>query len=557
MTQMAQIRASALRVSMRSTFFGACLLIASSLISPATLAQQAPAPATGQTTLTIEAVAERIMAAESGVTARMTAFKPIVEVYVQHVAPHPQLGTVPIKDDYFLGQFESTAAGPKINPFTAERTTRRWPFTSTPLKLDGFAAMTVPDWRLLNIKRYTFTFLRREFLGEVRCLVLDVAPRGNSTDGFTGRIWVEDREFNVVRFNGIIRGLPGAAQAGKKFWFNVDSWRANVKPGLWLPSYVYSEQHSDEGPTLKSQMRLWGYDLRNVATTQEFTTITIDEPSVRDDSERVQQLSPTLSQRMWEQQAEDNVIDRLQKAGLLAPPSEVDKVLETVATNLQITNNLAIEPVKARVLLTSPLESFTVGRTIVLSRGLIDVLPDEASLAAMLAHELAHIVLGHRVIDSKFAFADKLMVPDDVLLETVAYRHGLKEEEAADLKVIELLKNSPYKDKLSEAGLFLRAVAENSLKLKNLIQPHIGENSSSQGQLQRLGQLIQQSPALSPERVDQVAALPLGARVIVDPWSGRVELLRGANVPLASAREKASLAITPLVPYLRYAEAKP
>ena len=46
-------------------------------------------------------------------------------------------------------------------------------------------------------------------------------------------------------------------------------------------------------------------------------------------------------------------------------------------------------PLRSRILLTSPLESFTVGHTIVLSRGLIDVLPDEASLATMLAHELS------------------------------------------------------------------------------------------------------------------------------------------------------------------------
>ena len=64
-------------------------------------------------------------------------------------------------------------------------------------------------------------------------------------------------------------------------------------------------------------------------------------------------------------------------------------------------------------------------------------------------------------------------------------------------------------------------------------------------------------PRLVPERVDQVAALPLGARVVVEPWSGRTELLRAANVPLASAREKASLAVTPLVPYLRYVAPEP
>ena len=68
-------------------------------------------------------------------------------------------------------------------------------------------------------------------------------------------------------------------------------------------------------------------------------------------------------------------------------------MLETVVANLEITNDLEIEPpVRCRVLLTTPLESFTIGHTIVISRGLIDVLPDEASLAMVLAHELGHVL---------------------------------------------------------------------------------------------------------------------------------------------------------------------
>ena len=57
------------------------------------------------------------------------------------------------------------------------------------------------------------------------------------------------------------------------------------------------------------------------------------------------------------------------------------------------------------MLLTSALESLTVGDTIVVSRGLLDVLPDEGSLGMTLAHELSHIALGHR-INAKFAFND-------------------------------------------------------------------------------------------------------------------------------------------------------
>ena len=87
----------------------------------------------------------------------------------------------------------------------------------------------------------------------------------------------------------------------------------------------------------------------------------------------------------------------------------MDKVLETVVNNLEVTNNLDIQPeIRCRVLLTSTLESFTIGHTIVFSRGLIDVLPDEASLATMVAHEVSHVVLGHR-IDGQYAFFDRLL----------------------------------------------------------------------------------------------------------------------------------------------------
>src|SRR5205823_8715402 len=104
---------------------------------------------------------------------------------------------------------------------------------------------------------------------------------------------------------------------------------------------------------------------------------------------------PVHSQHMWEREAEDNVLDRLERAGVLAPEGEVSKVLQTVVNNMEITNNLNIDPeVRCRVLLTTPLESFTVGHTIVVSRGLLDVMPDEASLAMILSHELGHIALG-------------------------------------------------------------------------------------------------------------------------------------------------------------------
>jgi hypothetical protein len=186
----------------------------------------------------------------------------------------------------------------------------------------------------------------------------------------------------------------------------------------------------------------------------------------------------------------------------------------------------------------------------VLSRGLIDVLPDEASLAMGLAHELSHVVLGHRLIDTKFAFADRMMIGDAELLDTIAMRRDPAEEAEADAKVVEMLDRSPYKDKLASAGLFLRLVAERSTLLPELIHPHVGDHvtSTSSGQTE----LMTRAPELNHRDLAQVPALPIGARLVVDPWDGRLELLRSAAALPGSLREKMPLAITPLTPHLRY-----
>ena len=139
-------------------------------------------------------------------------------------------------------------------------------------------------------------------------------------------------------------------------------------------------------------------------------------------------MTTVEAQRAWERQAEDNVLDRMQRAALLAPEGEVDKVLNTVVQNLEVTNNLEVEPeIRCRVLLTQPMESFTVGHTIVVSRGLLDALPDEASLAAVLAHELAHIVLAHE-INEKYAFSDRMIFPDETTISKIAVQRTRRGE---------------------------------------------------------------------------------------------------------------------------------
>jgi hypothetical protein len=485
------------------------------------------------------------------------------------VAPDEARGWVPTDDDYFLGQLQ-VDDGPVLRAFgqKEQRGVMLRILSNQPSMGNVFAAMVAPDWQVLDRKRYEFTYVRREFLGESRCFVFDVRPLKEGKVGFVGRIWIEDRDFNLVRFNGANRGSEETMSGllKRKVGFHMDGWRVNVAPGVWVPSYVYSEETDltsaagkpakafKRQARFKSQTRIWGYEAQNTDRTGALTTIRIDEPHVADTTQGAAQLSPVLSQRRWEQEAEANVLERLEAIGLLAPVGEADQVLETVLNNVVVTNKLNLErPLHARILLTSPLESFTVGHTIVMSRGLIDVLPDEASLAMMLSHELSHVALGHQLIDTKFSFADRLMVSDGELLQTLRFRRTPKEEAAADEKVIELLGKSPYREKLADAGLFLRTLSAQSKQLPRLIQPHIGDDMAGNGQMTRLVELMNQAPALQPDSLEQITALQLGARLVVDAWSGKVTLDRSPAVPLMSVREKVPFAVTPLMPVIRYA----
>jgi len=239
-------------------------------------------------------------------------------------------------------------------------------------------------------------------------------------------------------------------------------------------------------------------------------------------------------------------------------------VLETVVNNLEVTNNLDIQPdVRCRVLMTSTLESFTVGHTIVLSRGLIDVLPDEASLGAILAHELGHVVLGHR-IDSQFAFFSRVRFDDKDTFKHFDFARTPEEEEAARQKGIELLKNSPYKDRASTAQVFLQAVRSRTKEIPNLISPHLGDRVSAnwavasavfagQPGVDKDKDASGDKAADAPEeKVDKnvIAALPLGGRVKVDPWNDQLRMLKSKPVGTVAEAENTPFQITPFMFYL-------
>ena len=511
----------------------------------------AAAPKPADQPRTMEDVIDRVITNENRASQQIRQYSPLVETYIQNLKPDKELGYAPAGDKYFLGRADF-AKGVSLISLTDTNTKGKklfgsiGNFFSFALQFvpDGFLQMIFIDTNGFDKQHYKFDYVRREFLGEVRCLVFDVTPQEKSGKGrFLGRIWVEDQDFNIVRFNGAYSG-----NGHSSWWFHFDSWRSNVQPGIWMPSFVYSEEkdmHYNLTKKLdfKAQTRLWGYNLGHASQEQELSKILV-ETAVQDDTKTANDLSPVQAQRTWDHQAEDNVIDRLERIGLIAPKGEVDKILETVVNNLEVTNNIDVEPeVRCRVMMTSTLESYTVGHTIVLSRGLIDVLPDEASLGTMIAHELSHVVLGHR-LDSSYAFFDQLLIDDKETFRHFGFARTPDEEKAANAKALQLLANSPYKNQLGNAGLFLTALETREKEIPNLISPHLGNR------VPVVGDLKSSTPVDQKQNPQMIAALPIGGRVKLDPWNDKLELIKSKPVGAVAEREKMPFEVTPFMPYL-------
>jgi len=479
-------------------------------------------------------------------------YTPIIETYIQEVKFDQTRGTVPKSDYYFLGQADFRGR-PKVHSMTgnSRKGSLMWSFEPA-----GFLQMIYIDRGEFDRAHYKFEYVKREFLGEVRCIAFDVSPLPKARGArFIGRIWVEDRDYTIVHFSGTYS--PSIHFSLKHFedeyYVHFASWRINVKSGLWLPSYIYSQElHQPTlfgNPSYKSSTHLWGYNLKKGSREEELNRLLVESPSPIKDEAVQHDRSPLEAQREWRRAAENNVLELLERIGLLAPQGEVDKLLNTVVNNLEVTNNFDEQiDLRCRVLLTSTLEMFSIGNTLVLSRGLIDVVPNEETLAALIAHAMADAMLPKPNQD-QYGFSDILRLSPTEVLRRLSFEEGKIESEQNNEKALELLKKSPYASKLGNAGLFLKQLRLQAKALKQLISPQLGN------EIFFASQVLQAAPALEPGNKGQISALPMGSRLKLDPWSAGVSLIKSKPMALLSGRDKMAFEVTPLVPYLtRYVE---
>jgi hypothetical protein len=515
------------------------------------------------------ALVERAIGREKVLIKNIQQRTPLVETYIQNTKPDIKLYQVPVSDEYmlsrvdfgkvffdktyeprskkakgnhkfFMGSFSSIAGLTKALKLTENHVT----YSPT-----GFTQMMFLDPRSFDNQHYVFSFVRKEFLGSVRTWVYDVQPKASGMGRFYGRIWVEDQDGNIVRFNGTYTGPRG--EDDSRLYFHFDSWRMNVQPGIWLPVAVYVEETQrteSEKVGLKAQTHFWGYSLKLPTRESENVSVKVDEAV--DKSDDSQDVGPLQASRAWVTQAENNVIDRLVEAGLVAPltPGGYENtVLDQIVINLQVPNNLAFtDQVHTRILLSTTIETTTVGNTILISKGLIDTLPSEESIASVVAMELAHIVMGHH-IDTRYAFNDRLLFPDESTFRRIDMYHSDHDNLEAAKKAMEYLQNSMYKDRLPLAGLYYAQLVDREKVLKALNTPKLGDSLLQTDGTPWMASLKSMSPKLNWDDLTQRPALPLGSWLKTDPWDDRVHQLNAKIYPYMNPRDKMPLEVTPII----------
>jgi hypothetical protein len=500
---------------------------------------------------------------------------PLVETYIQDTRPDVKLYQVPVEDQYMLSRVdfgkvfydrtytpraEAKKAGwfkgslASISGLTKALGLEK--FTYNP---NGFMQMMFIDPSGFDTQHYEFSYVRREFLGTVRTWVFDVHPKVNGQGRFYGRIWVEDQVGNVVRFNGTYTN--SANPDSSKYYFHFDSWRLNVQPGVWLPVAIYVEEservEGQKSVGLKAQTHFWGYSLKLPTRDSENVSVKVDDAV--DKSDDSQDVGPLQASRLWITQAENNVIDRLVEAGLVAPLSPggyEEKVLGQIVINLIVPNNLAFtDQIHCRVLLSNTVETTTVGNTILISKGLLDSLPSEEAIASVLAMELAHIAMGHH-IDTRYAFNDRLLFPDESTFQRINMYHSDVDNTEAAKKAMEYLQASMYKDKLPSAGLYYAQLVERGKVLKALNSPKLGDSLLKADGTPWMADLQHQAPALNWDDLNQTAALPLGSWLKTDPWDDKIHMIDAKRYAPMNARDKMPFEVTPIFFKLqRYDEA--
>src|ERR1700722_9343234 len=386
-------------------------------------------------------VTRRIFEGEQATMRRLRIYSPIVETYIQSLWPDTS-AQMPIDDVYFLSKVDMSSDffvgdDGKAMLFGRSEESRRVLDDNgqrQELYPAGFIRMLFIDRQSFDSDTYRLTYLHPAMLGGIDCLLFAVDPiKADRSGRFQGQVWVERKGLKVIRVQGTFQGErlklgqrlnPLRRSAG--FFIRFDCWRQVIAAELWAPAYVNIDENvpwkaiGGDGTTdvhYRGHVSVWGYSYLG-------------------------SFQGRLPRRSDAAEDYDQVVAGLERDGLLGPPENIERSLNEIVGEIAEHSHFNIPLIRCRVLLTTPVEMFHTGNTILISRGLLDMVPDKSTLAVLVAHEMAHVLLDDSVNEPS-EYTQSLFEYDGPgeFPRLVAVKHGGAEEAAAAKETCTLLKD--------------------------------------------------------------------------------------------------------------------
>lgn len=409
-------------------------------------------------------IIQRIFDEENRMINTLTQMRPVFEVYEQSLWTYTQ-AEIPIDDAYLLStvDFGSRLENDKFdNPrgaqtilfgrqgFTKLRTEDgdKWA-----IHADGFPEVLFVDIDHFNEQTYTLAYMGKD--PATSLLHFLVVPLDKKIPRFHGTIWVEEQGYKIVRIKGQI-GPPlrqrlykriGPVTWGGDTYHPFEAWRIEISPGCWFPYYAQFDDSRDvngnkeeDNFRYRGQIFMWGFSTRPPIPPTNISLLSV-----------------------------------LQDANLLASPGVVEDDLNALVRNLIHGQEQKTGQIVCRVLFTAPIDIFAVDHTVFISRGLLNLVPSNVVLNQLLAHEIAHIILGEtHPVDPGFRRASIFDPRRTTDFSGFGWHHDIETEKQASILATLLLKNAGLPADSQDASDFVASLWARANQIPNLLQARFG-----------------------------------------------------------------------------------
>jgi muconolactone delta-isomerase len=128
-----------------------------------------------------------------------------------------------------------------------------------------------------KLNQYNFQYVGKERIDEIDTYVFDVAPKvipkRVSERFFQGRVWVDDRDLQIVKVRG--KGVPEGDQRFPIF----ETYRQQIDGRYWFPTYTYADDELvfKDGQTVHLRMTVRYTDYKRFGSEVKILEVDGDE----------------------------------------------------------------------------------------------------------------------------------------------------------------------------------------------------------------------------------------------------------------------------------------